>query len=116
MECVVNSPREDEPSYEQFQAEKKGVLSSLAMRAKMVVEAFNSVPGMSCNIVQGAMYAFPQVCTAFLIYYMLTGFSMTVYTCSAYGGMCSKIQLYSDQSIKLTFTMLLFRSCCPRKQ
>lgn len=66
MECVVNPPKEGEPSYEQFQAEKKGVLSSLAMRAEMVVEAFNSVPGMSCNIVQGAMYAFPQVCNAFL--------------------------------------------------
>ncbi|KAK3887198.1 hypothetical protein Pcinc_008679 [Petrolisthes cinctipes] len=61
MACVVNPPREGEPSYEQFLTEKKGVLSSLAQRAKMVVEAFNSVPGMSCNIVQGAMYAFPQI-------------------------------------------------------
>lgn len=62
MECVVNPPREGEPSYESFMEEKQGVLSSLATRAKMVAETFNSVPGMSCNIVQGAMYAFPQVC------------------------------------------------------
>lgn len=61
MECVVNPPQESEPSYKQFQAEKQGVLSSLASRAKMVVETFNSVPGMSCNTVQGAMYAFPQI-------------------------------------------------------
>ena len=61
MECVVNPPREGDVSYEQFMSEKKAVLSSLAQRAKMVVETFNSVPGMSCNIVQGAMYAFPQV-------------------------------------------------------
>ncbi|KAG7157580.1 Alanine aminotransferase 1-like [Homarus americanus] len=61
MECVVNPPREGEPSYEQFIEEKKAVLSSLAERAKMVAETFNSVPGMSCNVVQGAMYAFPQV-------------------------------------------------------
>lgn len=61
MECVVNPPREGEPSYESFMKEKQGVLSSLATRAKMVADTFNSVPGMSCNIVQGAMYAFPQV-------------------------------------------------------
>ncbi|XP_050692956.1 alanine aminotransferase 1-like [Eriocheir sinensis] len=61
MDCVVNPPRKGEPSYEQFTSEKNAVLSSLAQRAKMVVETFNSVPGMSCNIVQGAMYAFPQI-------------------------------------------------------
>lgn len=61
MECVVNPPQEGEPSYEQFIEEKNKVLSSLAKRAKMVAETFNSVPGMSCNIVQGAMYAFPQI-------------------------------------------------------
>ncbi|KAG0704768.1 Alanine aminotransferase 2-like [Chionoecetes opilio] len=60
MECVVNPPRKGEASYEQFVSEKTAVLSSLAQRAKMVVETFNSVPGMSCNTVQGAMYAFPQ--------------------------------------------------------
>lgn len=54
MECVVNPPRKEEASYQQFVSEKAAVLSSLAQRA-------NSVPGMSCNIVQGAMYAFPQV-------------------------------------------------------
>ncbi|KAK8741569.1 hypothetical protein OTU49_002273 [Cherax quadricarinatus] len=61
MECVVNPPQEEEPSYNQFMEEKHAVLSSLAKRAEMVVETFNSVPGMSCNIVQGAMYAFPQI-------------------------------------------------------
>lgn len=61
MECVVNPPREGEASYQQFASEKAAVLSSLAERAKMVVDTFNSVPGMSCNIVQGAMYAFPQI-------------------------------------------------------
>ncbi|XP_050704696.1 alanine aminotransferase 1-like [Eriocheir sinensis] len=61
MECVVNPPREGEASYQQFISEKTAVLSSLAQRAKMVVETFNSVPGMSCNTVQGAMYAFPQI-------------------------------------------------------
>lgn len=57
----MNPPQEGEPSYQQFVEEKNKILSSLAQRAKMVAETFNSVPGMSCNIVQGAMYAFPQV-------------------------------------------------------
>lgn len=61
VECVVNSPREGEPSFATFEAEKKEVLESLQERARLVAETFNSVPGMSCNVVQGAMYAFPQL-------------------------------------------------------
>lgn len=61
MDCVVNPPQPGEPSYKQFKAEKDEVLKSLAVRAKMVADTFNSIPGMSCNTVQGAMYAFPQV-------------------------------------------------------
>ena len=37
------------------------VLGQLAEKAKMVTETFNSIPGISCNTVQGAMYAFPQI-------------------------------------------------------
>jgi len=62
MDCVVNPPQPGEPSYESFQEEKNSVLKSLAERAKLVADTFNSIPGMSCNPVQGAMYAFPQVC------------------------------------------------------
>ncbi|CAG0881129.1 unnamed protein product [Cyprideis torosa] len=61
MDVVVNPPREGEPSYEAFEAEKEAVLSSLASRAKMVCERFNQMPGIKCNTVQGAMYAFPQI-------------------------------------------------------
>ncbi|KAA0197871.1 hypothetical protein HAZT_HAZT005338 [Hyalella azteca] len=61
VECVVNPPVAGDPSYESFEAEKGEVLRSLAQRAKLVAETFNTVPGMSCNVVQGAMYAFPQI-------------------------------------------------------
>ena len=37
------------------------VLGSLAERAKMTEQTLNTVPGMKCNPVQGAMYAFPQI-------------------------------------------------------
>ena len=37
------------------------VLASLARRAEMVAGSLNSIPGLSCNTVQGAMYAFPRI-------------------------------------------------------
>lgn len=61
MNVVVHPPTPGEPSYEQYISEKKAVLDSLALRAKMVAEAFNKIEGMSCNEVQGAMYAFPKL-------------------------------------------------------
>merc|ERR1712189_51863 len=38
-----------------------GTLASLARRAKLVAETLNSIEGFTCNVVQGAMYAFPQI-------------------------------------------------------
>ncbi|KAF4526649.1 hypothetical protein B566_EDAN015200 [Ephemera danica] len=61
MDCVVNPPQPGEASYEKFTAEKKAVLDSLKLRAKMVADTFNSIEGITCNPVQGAMYAFPQI-------------------------------------------------------
>lgn len=61
MDCVVNPLKEGDPSYPLYIKEKTNVLKSLAERARMVTETFNSIEGMSCNTVQGAMYAFPRV-------------------------------------------------------
>ncbi|XP_033117201.1 alanine aminotransferase 1-like [Anneissia japonica] len=61
MDCVVNPPVEGEPSYDLFIKEKKEVLSNLAQKAKLIADSFNALDGISCNTVQGAMYAFPQV-------------------------------------------------------
>lgn len=61
IDCVVNPPQPSEPSYELFMKEKQGVLQSLKERAEMVANTFNSIEGFSCNPVQGAMYAFPQI-------------------------------------------------------
>ncbi|CAH1398732.1 unnamed protein product [Nezara viridula] len=61
LDCVVNPLKKGDPSYELFEKEKSYILESLKERAKMVYEAFNSCDGMSCNVVQGAMYAFPQI-------------------------------------------------------
>jgi len=61
MDVVVNPPREGEPSYELFKEQKDKVLTLLAEKGRMVTETFNSIEGISCNDVQGAMYAFPQI-------------------------------------------------------
>ncbi|XP_040583627.1 alanine aminotransferase 1 isoform X2 [Lepeophtheirus salmonis] len=61
MDVVVNPPVPGEPSYEEFEAQKKQILEGLAEKAKLVADTFNSIEGFSCNIVQGAMYAFPQL-------------------------------------------------------
>ncbi|XP_075225927.1 alanine aminotransferase 2-like [Lycorma delicatula] len=61
LDAIVNPPELGEPSYELFSKEKEAVLQSLAIRAKMVTDTFNNLEGISCNPVQGAMYAFPKI-------------------------------------------------------
>uniref|UniRef100_A0A2C9K2Y1 alanine transaminase n=1 Tax=Biomphalaria glabrata TaxID=6526 RepID=A0A2C9K2Y1_BIOGL len=41
--------------------QKEKVLGDLAEKGRMTTELFNSIPGISCNPVQGAMYAFPKL-------------------------------------------------------
>lgn len=37
------------------------MLGALADKAKLTEQILNAVPGIKCNPVQGAMYAFPQI-------------------------------------------------------
>jgi len=61
VECAVNPPEEGDESYGLFLQEKSNILRSLEEKAKLVEKTFNSLPGMSCSEIQGAMYAFPQI-------------------------------------------------------
>ncbi|XP_036604831.1 alanine aminotransferase 2 [Trichosurus vulpecula] len=61
MDIVVNPPVPGEESFEQFNREKEFVLSNLAQKAKLTEDLFNQVPGVHCNPLQGAMYAFPRI-------------------------------------------------------
>merc|ERR1711953_565279 len=61
MDVVVNPPVEGDPSYSSFTAQVENTLASYAERAKLVADTLNTIPGFSCNTVQGAMYAFPQI-------------------------------------------------------
>jgi len=41
--------------------ERTATLSALAEKAKLTEEILNTVPGIRCNPVQGAMYSFPSI-------------------------------------------------------
>eukprot|EP00183_Erythrolobus_madagascarensis_P001456 CAMPEP_0185847766 /NCGR_PEP_ID=MMETSP1354-20130828/2911_1 /TAXON_ID=708628 /ORGANISM="Erythrolobus madagascarensis, Strain CCMP3276" /LENGTH=518 /DNA_ID=CAMNT_0028548097 /DNA_START=98 /DNA_END=1654 /DNA_ORIENTATION=- len=58
---MVNPPKMGEPSYELYEQETRGIISSLCRRAQMLTAAFNALEGVSCSAVEGAMYAFPQI-------------------------------------------------------
>lgn len=61
IDCVTNPPALGDPSYDLFMKEKNYVLAQLKEKAKLVTELFNSIEGIKCNTVQGAMYSFPQI-------------------------------------------------------
>ncbi|XP_051990322.1 alanine aminotransferase 2-like [Xyrauchen texanus] len=61
MDLVVNPPQPGEASHNTFIKERTAVLSALAEKAKLTEEILNTVPGISCNPVQGAMYSFPRI-------------------------------------------------------
>ena len=58
---MVNPPQEGDHSYPTFMEEKETVLSSLRRRAARMTEALNSLEGVSCTAVEGAIYAFPRL-------------------------------------------------------
>jgi aspartate/methionine/tyrosine aminotransferase len=59
--CMVCPPKPGSPSHAQYVAERDGILNELRQRAIILAEALNKIPGVECNAVAGAMYAFPKV-------------------------------------------------------
>jgi alanine transaminase len=57
----VSPPKAGEASYETFRHEKLDILETLERKAGMAEKALNSLPGITCSPIQGAMYAYPQV-------------------------------------------------------
>ncbi|KAL5579674.1 hypothetical protein UlMin_012116 [Ulmus minor] len=58
---VMSPPKVGDESYESYDAERDGILSSLARRAKTLEDALNSLEGITCNRAEGAMYLFPRI-------------------------------------------------------
>merc|ERR1711973_352351 len=61
MDVVVNPPQPGSESFELFSQQKEKVLSDLKYKAKLVADTFNAIEGITCQAVQGAMYAFPNI-------------------------------------------------------
>lgn len=59
--CMVKPPLPGSPSYARYEQEKQAILSELGKRAKILADGLNAIPGIVCNEVTGAMYAFPRI-------------------------------------------------------
>lgn len=59
ISCMVKPPVGD--AAELYTKETSAVLASLKERSIMVHQALNQIPGITCNPLQGAMYAFPKI-------------------------------------------------------
>ncbi len=55
---MVSPPKEGEESFELYVKEKDGILKDLKTKAEILGKGLNAVNGMTCEIPQGAMYAF----------------------------------------------------------
>jgi len=59
--CMVSPPAPGSPSYALYASERDGILSEMKKKASILAEALNQIPGVECNPVAGAMYAFPKI-------------------------------------------------------
>ncbi|XP_047050155.1 alanine aminotransferase 2-like [Lolium rigidum] len=58
---VMDTPKIGDDCFERFLAEKENIQSSMVNRAKTLEEAFNSLEGVTCNKIEGAIYLFPRI-------------------------------------------------------
>jgi alanine transaminase len=58
---MCNPPKKGDPSYDLFKKEYDGIYNSLKSKAAMLATALNTLPGISCNASEGAMYLFPRI-------------------------------------------------------
>ncbi len=58
---LVHPPHPGDPSYALYEKERRDVLETLRRKAEIVARGLNAVPGIQCNPVAGAMYAFPRI-------------------------------------------------------
>ncbi|HEX9080876.1 MAG TPA: aminotransferase class I/II-fold pyridoxal phosphate-dependent enzyme, partial [Holophagaceae bacterium] len=59
--AMVRPPKPGMPSYATYAAERTGILDILKHRALLLAEGLNRIEGITCNVIAGAMYAFPSI-------------------------------------------------------
>eukprot|EP00922_Rhytidocystis_sp_ex-Travisia-forbesii_P044525 GHVS01066415.1.p1 GENE.GHVS01066415.1~~GHVS01066415.1.p1 ORF type:complete len:622 (+),score=53.04 GHVS01066415.1:240-1868(+) len=61
MASSVNPPMPGDPSYELYAEETGTIFNSLKRKAEFVHSKLNQMEGVSCQLIEGAMYAFPRI-------------------------------------------------------
>mmetsp|Transcript_3987 Transcript_3987/g.4880 ORF Transcript_3987/g.4880 Transcript_3987/m.4880 type:complete len:597 (-) Transcript_3987:17-1807(-) len=61
MGLMVNPPCVGDESYSKFKAEVDDIFNSLKRRSKKLQNTLNTLDGIHCNDIEGAMYAFPKI-------------------------------------------------------
>nr|CCC89394.1 putative alanine aminotransferase [Trypanosoma congolense IL3000] len=58
---MCSPPKPGDASFEHYTKEYNGILESLRRRAELLARELNSIRGIKCQPVEGAMYAFPTI-------------------------------------------------------
>lgn len=61
VDMMVKPPKEGDESYALYKKETYSIFDSLKRRASKLSRAFNQMEGVSCQPIEGAMYAFPTI-------------------------------------------------------
>jgi aspartate/methionine/tyrosine aminotransferase len=61
LDVLVSPPKQGDPSYALFQSEQDAIYNSLKRRAALIVDKLNTLPGISCQRADGALYSFPKI-------------------------------------------------------
>ena len=60
-DLMLNEPRPGEASYAKWKEEKDALYGALKRKSIMMHRKLNAIEGISCNELEGAMYAFPRI-------------------------------------------------------
>lgn len=61
VDLMCQPPKPGSPSYKKYSQEVSSIYKSLRRRSRKLEACFNSMEGVTCNPVYGAMYLFPQI-------------------------------------------------------
>jgi aspartate/methionine/tyrosine aminotransferase len=58
---MIRPPKPGDPSWETYHREHSEIMNALRRKAQIIEQGLNGIPGIQCNAVTGAMYAFPRI-------------------------------------------------------
>ncbi|XP_022062812.2 alanine aminotransferase 2-like [Acanthochromis polyacanthus] len=61
LDLMMNPPRPGDPSYPLYNQQTQDIKNMLVQNVKMAHEVVNSLPGLSCQPVEGGAFVFPRV-------------------------------------------------------